>query len=96
MPDGWDNDTDSEELPTREFTPPDCNDDGVPDGHQVAIGWTDDENNNGIPDECETCCDLPGDANNIPPVNILDITYLINYLYKFGTPPVCGDCPNLE
>ena len=48
----------------------------------------------------ETCCTLPGDANNIPPVNILDITYLINFLYKGGPAPPCsgegnanGICP---
>jgi len=46
-----------------------------------------------------TCCDLPGDANNDGVVNILDITFLINYLYKLGPAPDCpvegdtnGDC----
>ena len=29
-----------------------------------------------------------GDANGTPPINILDITYLINYVYKGGAPPV--------
>jgi len=42
------------------------------------------------PPRITTCCDLPGDANNNPPVNILDITYLINFLYKGGPAPPCG------
>jgi len=48
----------------------------------------------------ETCCDLPGDANNNGSwANILDITYLISYLYFNGPAPPCiyegdpnGDC----
>jgi len=49
--------------------------------------------NHGIcptPEVPETCCNLPGDANDNEPVNILDITYLINFLYKGGPPPPCG------
>nr|MBN2277966.1 dockerin type I repeat-containing protein [candidate division Zixibacteria bacterium] len=37
------------------------------------------------------CCDLPGDANNNGAVNILDVTYLISYLYKSGPPPPCPE-----
>jgi hypothetical protein len=34
-------------------------------------------------------CDcVPGDANDEPPINILDIVYLINYKYKDGPAPV--------
>jgi hypothetical protein len=36
-----------------------------------------------------SCCDKPGDANNNGTVNIQDITYLINYLYKGGPQPPC-------
>lgn len=44
-------------------------------------------------------CDCtPGDANGMPPINIMDITYLISYLYKGGTPPTpyetCSGDPN--
>jgi hypothetical protein len=38
-----------------------------------------------------SCCDVPGDANNNGSVNILDITFLIAYLYQGGPPPDC--CP---
>jgi len=34
-----------------------------------------------------------GDVNGISPVNIQDITYLINYLYKGGPAPNCPDIP---
>ncbi len=35
------------------------------------------------------CCNVAGDANNDVLVNLLDITFLINYLYNNGTSPVC-------
>ena len=35
------------------------------------------------------CCDLPGDANGNGKINMLDITYIINYLYKGGSPSPC-------
>ena len=38
-----------------------------------------------------TCCELAGDVNHNALVNILDITYLIAYLYKGGPPPPCLD-----
>ncbi len=46
-------------------------------------------------------CDCtPGEANNDGTINILDITYLIAYLYKGGPPPtpyrVCSGDPNCD
>lgn len=38
-----------------------------------------------------TCCDHAGDANNNGAVNILDVTFIISYLYKSGAPPSCND-----
>ena len=35
------------------------------------------------------CCDFPGDANSTNSINILDVTYIINYLYKGGAAPEC-------
>ncbi|MEW5923379.1 MAG: dockerin type I domain-containing protein [Candidatus Zixiibacteriota bacterium] len=43
-----------------------------------------DSNQNGIGDACELVC---GDVNFNGSVNILDVTYLVNYLYKSGPPP---------
>ncbi|PKK83833.1 MAG: hypothetical protein CVT49_06770 [candidate division Zixibacteria bacterium HGW-Zixibacteria-1] len=43
-----------------------------------------DANSNGIGDVCEYIC---GDANGSATINILDVTFLINYLYKAGPPP---------
>lgn len=38
----------------------------------------------------ESCCNLPGDANNSDVRNILDVTYVIAFLYKGGPPhPDC-------
>ncbi len=36
------------------------------------------------------CCIMPGDANHNSAVNILDISFMINFLYKQGPQPVCG------
>lgn len=41
--------------------------------------------------DCETCCNLAGDVNDNDEINILDITYAINYLYKGGPEPPCLD-----
>jgi len=52
-----------------------------------------DEDNDGFGNACDSvCCDPvdgPGDTDNNNVVNILDITYLISYLYKEGSPPPC-------
>jgi len=37
----------------------------------------------------DPCCILPGDAGDDGLLNILDVTYLINYLYKSGPTPPC-------
>ena len=39
----------------------DCNDNGVPDPHDIASGASEDWNGNGVPDECECLGDLDGD-----------------------------------
>ncbi len=34
-------------------------------------------------------CDcVPGEVNGIPPINVLDVIYLIDYKFKSGPPPV--------
>lgn len=37
----------------------------------------------------DPCCDKPGDASNNMLVNILDVTFLIGYLYRGGPAPPC-------
>jgi hypothetical protein len=38
-----------------------------------------------------SCCIKAGDANNDTKVNVGDAVYMINYVFKAGTPPVCKD-----
>jgi hypothetical protein len=71
---------------------------------QTAIGVGESENfhlshgfwfSGGGPCDCE-----PGEVNETPPINILDIVYLINYKYKEGPDPapypVCSGDPNCD
>ena len=82
------------------WTVPPCFDsdgDGYGDpGHPENICATDncpavynpdqtDADSNGIGDACEFMC---GDADNNKSVNILDVAYIISYLYKGGPAPV--------
>jgi len=66
-----------------------CDDQGgtpSPIGATACLG---DSNENGVDDACEeeVCDCIPGDADGSGIYNILDVTYLINYLYKSGPPP---------
>jgi len=58
---------------------PDCNNNGVPDGEDIANGDSNDDNANGIPDECETggqeCLgDLDGDGR----VGVTDLLLVLD------------------
>ena len=46
------------------YTMQDCNDNGVPDGDEIAAGSSEDCNSNAIPDECEP--DIPEDCEPSP------------------------------
>ncbi|MEW5924912.1 MAG: VCBS repeat-containing protein, partial [Candidatus Zixiibacteriota bacterium] len=50
-----------------------------------------DSDQDGMGDACDgiSCCDKPGDANNNGSVGILDVTYIVSYLYKGGVVPPC-------
>ena len=37
------------------------------------------------------CCDKAGDANNDGSANVGDVVYIISYVFKSGTPPLCMD-----
>jgi len=59
------------------------------------------DNINCDPDPCSGVCDcIPGDANGSMTYNILDVTHIINYLYKGGpapTPyPLCSGDANCD
>lgn len=67
----------------------DCNVNGIPDSCDIASGFSLDENNNNIPDECEFCCVLAGDIDSSGAINISDLTFLVDYLFRGGTEPPC-------
>lgn len=64
----------------------DCNGNGVDDAIDIANETSQDSNEDGIPDECAVSY-VCGDANGDETVNLLDITFLISYLYKGGAAP---------
>jgi hypothetical protein len=72
----------------------DTDQDGSGDSCDLCPGYDDniDSDQDGNPDGCDSlCCNLsrPGDANDDINVNILDIAYLIDYLYQDGPEPAC-------
>ncbi|MEE9131882.1 MAG: hypothetical protein V3T84_17865, partial [Phycisphaerales bacterium] len=65
----------------------DCNENGEPDACDIFGGTSDDEDGNGIPDECES---IPGDINGDGVVNSVDLLIL---LVNWGLCENCDDCP---
>ncbi|MCH7849919.1 MAG: hypothetical protein IIB53_16345 [Planctomycetes bacterium] len=63
----------------------DCNENGLPDACEVALGWSLDVNRNGIPDECECLGDLDGSGD----VGVKDLLFLLG---NWGPCPPKGDC----
>lgn len=53
----------------------DCNENGVPDGCDIADGTSTDFNGNGIPDECEAA--VPGDLDGDGDVDLADLGILL-------------------
>ncbi len=56
------------------YTIADCNNNGIPDTHDIASATSDDWNHNGVPDECECLGDLDQDAT----VGLGDLQILID------------------
>jgi glucose/arabinose dehydrogenase len=65
---------------------PDCNNNGRNDNCDISLGVSSDENQNGVPDECESGYDC-GDANDDGSVNVSDAVWIINYVFIGGDPP---------
>ena len=63
----------------------DCNCNGVPDSDDIAGGDSDDNNGNGIPDECE----CPADLDRSGDVGVKDLLFLLG---TWGPCPKKGDC----
>ena len=69
----------------------DCNDNGELDLCDIADGFSPDENNNGIPDECEPPPpECPGDLDGSGDVGVKDLLFLVG---AWGPCPKQGDCP---
>ncbi len=64
----------------------DCNDNGKPDGCEIAFGWASDVNDNNVPDECECI----GDVNYDGSVDIDDLLLLLSY---WGP---CSNCTDVD
>jgi len=73
----------------------DCNGNLIDDAIDIANGTSNDNNQDDVPDECirDFIC---GDANNDDNVNILDIVYIINYIYKNGPDPIPPDAAEVD
>ena len=67
----------------------DCNENGELDLCDIADGFSPDDNNNGIPDECEPP-DCPWDLDDDAVVGVPD---LLSLLGSWGPCPPKGDCP---
>jgi hypothetical protein len=73
----------------------DCNDNDIDDTEDIASGFSDDVNGDGIPDECEPP-DPPGqfrrgNANADADLNIADAVFVLTYLFAQGPAPPCED-----
>ncbi len=69
----------------------DCNDNGELDLCDIADGFSLDDNNNGIPDECEPPPpECPGDLDGSNDVGVKDLLFLVA---AWGPCPPKGDCP---
>ncbi|MAB82638.1 MAG: hypothetical protein CMJ24_04280 [Phycisphaerae bacterium] len=64
----------------------DCDNNGKPDGCEIALGLTPDVNNNLIPDACECL----GDSNHDNKVDVIDLLKLLGY---WGP---CTECPDVD
>jgi hypothetical protein len=69
---------------------PDCNVNGVPDSCDVKSGDSLDLNGNGTPDECDDMF-IRGDSNCDGSTDLSDSVWSLNFLFRGGPAPCCGD-----
>ena len=52
-----------------------------------------DSDGDGVGDACDDCCHIRGDINHNGSaiIDIVDLTLLVNYMFKEGTQPPCLD-----
>ena len=62
----------------------DCNNNGYPDSYDIDMGWSDDLNTDGVPDECQCLADITEDGV----VNVNDLLAVIGY---WGSSIPAGD-----
>ncbi|MCH8150558.1 MAG: thrombospondin type 3 repeat-containing protein [Planctomycetes bacterium] len=76
-----------------EFSPTDCNDNGVPDDEDISSGTSEDCTGNLIPDECEGDDDGDGIWN---PCDICDLGDNTQDEDSDGVPDACDACPGFD
>ena len=80
---------------------PDCDNNGLIDGVEIAQGASEDANGNGIPDECESCPTCAGDMNGDGWLSPSDISELVSLLLQAGSsyywvPTPIGSCGDMN
>ncbi|MFO0983765.1 MAG: sialidase family protein [Planctomycetota bacterium] len=79
--------------------PPDCNGNGVPDADDIALGTSQDDDADGVPDECETLLLSklnPGKAGATNAIHVTRATPGAMVTFLYGTVPTdlpIGSCP---
>jgi hypothetical protein len=69
---------------------PDCNETGLPDACDIALGKSQDDDGDGVPDECQS---IPGDINAD---GIVDVADLVELILAWGPCPAPCPVPDCE